>query len=160
MVPVSVDRSFGRAYRRDMANMQDQLAQTLKRLQVIADKCASSFSNYEVKVEYRVAFSHGAPFPWRLVEIHRAIKKAGTPRTLRRMHCFRSCESLDHSVRERITWKARDQALVKAFFVRVEGAPDNDSPGRPSTKALNATRLALRAQMCSTRPDRAVDLPH
>jgi len=155
---ISVDRPRAPAYRRDMSNSQAQLAQILKRLQRTADQCASSFSNSDVKVEYRVAFSAGAPLPWRLVEIHRAIKKAGAPRVLRRMHCFRTCESLNHSVRERITWKAKDQALVRAYLVRVSTAPDNSSQG--NLPLLNATRQALRARMCSTRPDRAVDLPH
>jgi len=156
-----------------MSNEQAQLVQILKRLQVTANRCASSFSSNELKVEYRVAFCAGAHLPWRLVEIHRAIKKAGAPRVLRRMHCFRSCESLDHSVRERITWKAKDQALVRAYLVRVRPAPENSAVNEPDDgegqrirnansgiPALNATRQALRAQMCSTRPDRAVDLPN
>ena len=152
-----MDRSLARAYRRDMPNSQAQLVHILKRLQLTANQCASSFSNSDVKVEYRVAFSAGAALPWRLVEIHRAIKKAGAPRVLRRMHCFRSSESLDHSVRERITWKAKDQALVRAYLVRVSG-PENTSHG--NLPLLNATRQALRARMCSTRPERAVDLPN
>jgi hypothetical protein len=88
------------------------------------------------------------------------------------MHCFRSWESLDASVRERITWKARDQALVKSYLVRVNGVNENPPPGEATggdspraqtlhvdLSALTATRQALRARMCSTRPDRAVDLP-
>jgi hypothetical protein len=155
-----------------MSNSQAELVQTLKRLQFTADRCATSFSNSVLKVEYRVAFSAGASLPWRLIEIHRAVKKAGSPRSLRRMHCFRSWESLHTSVRERITWKARDQALVKSYLVRVNGANEHTSPGEPNggdplrakslnvdLSALTATRQALRAQMCSTRPDRAVDLP-
>jgi hypothetical protein len=172
---ICVDHLPARAYRREMSNSQTELARILKRLQLTANQCASSFSNSEVKVEYRVAFCAEAPLPWRLVEIHRAIKKAGTPRVLRRMHCFRSCDSLEHSVRERITWKAKDQALVRAYLVRVNTAPQNssgDTSGGGSDTprilrdpnsylpALNATRQALRARMCSTRPDRAVDLPN
>jgi hypothetical protein len=133
-----------------MSNSRAQLVQTLQRLQFTANRCASSFSNSRLKVEYRVAFSAGAALPWRLIEIHHAAKKAGAPRSLRRMHCFRSWQSLDLSVRERITWKARDQALVQSYLVRVATA---------DLSALTATRQALRARMCSTRPDRAIDLP-
>jgi hypothetical protein len=133
-----------------MSNSRAQLVQTLQRLQFTANRCASSFSNSRLKVEYRVAFSAGAALPWRLIEIHHPAKKAGAPRSLRRMHCFRSWQSLDLSVRERITWKARDQALVQSYLVRVATA---------DLSALTATRQALRARMCSTRPDRAVDLP-
>ena len=155
-----------------MSNSQAELVQTLKRLQFTADRCANSFSNSVLKVEYRVAFSAGASLPWRLIEIHHAVKKAGSPRSLRRMHCFRTWESLDLSVRERITWKARDQALVKSYLVQVNGSNEHTSPGEPNggdplraqslnvdLSALTATRQALRARMCSTRPDRAVDLP-
>jgi hypothetical protein len=156
-----------------MPNRQDQLVQILKRLQVTANQCASSFSSSQLKVEYRVAFSAGAALPWRLIEIHRAVEQAGAPRLLRRMHYFRSCESLDHSIRERTTWKARDQALVKSYLVRVRASIDSTSPGQPGShdtqetqyanadllQALTATRQALRARMCATRPDRAVDLP-
>jgi hypothetical protein len=155
-----------------MSNSQAELVKTLKRLQFTADRCANSFTNSVLKVEYRVAFSAGATLPWRLIEIHHAVKKAGSSRSLRRMHCFRSWESLYASVRERITWKARDQALVKSYLVRVGGATESTSPGEPNAgdrlriqnpnvdlSALTATRQALRAQMCSTRPDRAVDLP-
>src|SRR5438477_10962331 len=52
----SVDRPFARTYRRsclltselrrsEMSNSQAQLVQTLQRLQVTANRCASSFSN-------------------------------------------------------------------------------------------------------------------
>jgi hypothetical protein len=126
-----------------------------------------------LKVEYRVAFSAGAALPWRLIEIHHPVKKVGAPRSLRRMHYFRSWECLDLSVRERITWKARDQALVKSYLVRVAAATESISPGKPAARdaqrtqnpntdlsALTATRQALRARMCATRPDRAIDLPN
>lgn len=180
----SVDCVFARNYRRshlltnelrrsEMSDSQAQLVQTLQRLQFTANRCASSFSSSQLKVEYRVAFSAGASLPWRLIEIHHSLKKVGAPRSLRRMHCFRSWESLDLSVRERITWRARDQALVKSYLVRVAATPEGASPGEPAAtdaqrtrnpntdlSALTATRQALRARMCSTRPDRAVDLPN
>jgi hypothetical protein len=152
--------------RSDMSDNQAELVQTLKRLQSTADRCADSFSSSQLKVEYRVAFSAGARYPWRLVEIHHAIKKAGAPRSLRRMHCFQSWQSLYVSIRERITWRARDQALVRSYLVRV-GGPGADSlagevrrtHSNADLSALTATRQALRAQMCSTRADRAIDLP-
>ena len=139
--------------------------QILKRLQVTANRCASSFSSSQLKVEYRVAFSAGAALPWRLIEIHRALKQPAAPRLLlRRMHYFRSCESLDHSIQERTTWKARDQALVKSYLVRVRTPGNENVQGAQSMsadlQALTATRQALRARMCATRPDRAVDLPN
>ena len=37
----------------------------------------------EAKVEFQVAFSNGAPLPWRLLEIHRSAAVAGGPRLLR-----------------------------------------------------------------------------
>lgn len=142
-------------------------------MQVTANQCARLFTNGQLKVEYQVAVSAGATLPWRLVEIHRALKKAGEPRVLRRMHCFRSAESLERSVKERTIWKARDQALVKIHLVRVrasiEPTPSGDAGEKsvqPSQglntnlQALTATRQALRAQMCLTRPDRVVDLPN
>jgi hypothetical protein len=166
VVQVPVDRPFACTYCRShlldqglgkshMSDSQAQLVQTLQGLQFTASRCASSFSSSQLKVEYRVAFCVDAPLPWRLIEIHRALKQAGAPLLLRRMHCFRSSESLDHSVRERITWKARDQALVKCYLVRVRSATQNTSA---ELSALTATRQAVRARMCSTRPDRAVDL--
>jgi hypothetical protein len=170
---MSVDRG---ARKIETSNSQDQLAQTLRVLQVTANRCARLFTNGQLKVEYQVAVSAGATLPWRLVEIHRALKKAGEPRVLRRMHCFRSAESLERSVKERTIWKARDQALVKIHLVQVrasiEKTPAGDAGDAGEKKvaspeglnvnlqALTATRQALRAQMCLTRPDRVVDLPN
>jgi hypothetical protein len=154
------------------SNSQTQLARILKSLQVAANRCARTFTTGQLKVEYRVAFSAGAPLPWRLMEIHRAVKGTGEHRVLRRMHCFRSAESLQRSLRERTTWKARDQALVAAHLVRVRASVEKTPSGEPGEQdsqpsedlnvdleALTATRQALRAQMCLTRPDRVVDLP-
>jgi hypothetical protein len=152
-----------------MSNLQTQLARTLCRLQDNATECARSFTTGQLKVEYRVAFSTGAALPWRLMEIHRAAKVAGEPPVLRRMHCFASAEALARSVEERTTWKARDQALVSSHLVRVRASIDKPVAGdrdRMPPQELNnhlqeltATRQALRAQMCLTRPDRVVDLP-
>ena len=154
-----------------MSNSKDQLVGTLKRLQATANWCARKFTTGNLKVEYRVAFSTGAKLPWRLVEMHRALQQDGEPRVLRRMHCFRSAESLERSVQERTVWKTRDQALVASHLVRVRTSIDQPLSGahpalsaRPSQalnadlKVLTATRKALRAQMCLTRPDRVVDL--
>jgi hypothetical protein len=89
----------------------------------------------------------------------------------RLMHCFRSAESLERSVQERTVWKTRDQALVASHLVRVRTSIDKIASGEPEpqhtppSQALNAdlmvltaTRKALRAQLCLTRPDRVIDL--
>jgi len=154
-----------------MSDSQDQLVGTLKRLQATASWCARKFTTGHLKVEYRVAFSTGAKLPWRLVEMHRAVQKDGEPRVLRRMHCFRSAESLERSVQERTVWKTRDQALVASHLVRARTSIEATPLGEPAAqniqpsqalhtdlKALTATRQALRAQMCLTRPDRVIDL--
>jgi hypothetical protein len=153
-----------------MWDSQDQLVKILKRTQITANRCASFFTTAQLKVEFRVAFCTGAILPWGLLEIHRAAKAAGKPRLLRRMHCFRSAESLEHSIEERTNWKARDQALVQGHWIRVRASSRNAPSSKPgardsessdtSLQALTATRQALRAKMCSTRPDRVVDLPN
>jgi len=180
VVQSSVDRPFAASYRRAypltlerkkiMSNSQDQLVQILKRSQITANSCASFFTTGQLKVELRVAFCTGAILPWRLLEIHRAAKAAGKPRLLRRKHCFRSGESMEHSIEERTNWKARDQALVQGHWIRVRAltgkAPSSKPAARASEsshsdlQALTATRQALRAKRCSTRPDRVVDLPN
>src|SRR3984957_16397161 len=154
-----------------MSNSKDQLVGTLKRLQATASWCARKFTTVHLKVEYRVAFSTGAKLPGRLVEMHRAVQQDGEPQVLRRMHCFRSAESLERSVQERTVWKTRDQALVASHLVRVRTSIDKmpsaepEAPGtRPSQAltadltVLTATRKALRAQLCLTTPDRVIDL--
>jgi hypothetical protein len=88
------------------------------------------------------------------------------------MHCFRDAGSLELSIQERITWKARDRELVSSHLVRVHSALDKPPTGKSGEQyaappdnpdadllALTATRQALRAQMCLTRPGRVVDLP-
>jgi hypothetical protein len=155
-----------------MPSSQEQLAQTLRGLQITANRCARMFTTRHLKVQLQVAFSYGAPLPWRLLEVHRAIHKAGEPRVLRRMHCFRDAESLELSIQERITWKARDRELVSSHLIRVHAALDKPPSGKRGEQdatpldgsdqdllALTATRQALRAQMCLTRPGRVVDLP-
>jgi len=155
-----------------MSKIQEQLAQTLGSLQASARLCARVFTTRQLKVEFQVAFSNGAPLPWRLLEIHRSANVAGGPRLLRRMHCFPGAESLELSIKERITWKARDRALVSSHLVRVRASlvksPSHKSGDRDTEPpyganadllALTATREALRAQMCLTRPGRVVDLP-
>ena len=84
----------------------------------------------------------------------------------------RGAESLELSIQERITWKARDRELVSSHLIRVHAALDKPPSGKsgeqhatpldgsdPDLLALTATRQALRAQMCLTRPGRVVDLP-
>jgi hypothetical protein len=146
-----------------MSTAQEQLGKTLSSLQATASLCARVFTSRQLKVEFQVAFSNGAPLPWRLLEIHRSAKVAGGPRLLRRMHCFCGPESLELSIHERITWKARDRALVSSHLVRVRESriQDTASPDGAARDllALNATRQALRAQMCLTKPGRVVDLP-
>ena len=180
----SVDRPWAGSYRHgylliverstnDVSDSQDQLAQTLRSLQASGNQCARWFTSHQLQVEFQVAFSNGAPLPWRLVEIHRAVKDVGKPRLLRRMHCFSSAEALNLSIRERTNWKARDRALVTSHWVRVRAslakAPShkNSDQGTEASDdskaellALTATRQALRAQMCLTRPGRVVDLPN
>ena len=51
-----------------MPNTQHDLAQTLKRLQAISNRCARAFTTVQLKVEYRVAYSAGATihFGWHM----------------------------------------------------------------------------------------------
>ena len=131
------------------------------------------FTIHRLKVEFQVAFSNGAPLPWRLLETHRAAKEVGERRVLRRMHCFRSAESLELSIRERTTWKTQDHALVASHWAQVRallakltsrstGEQDAEPPdcSNADLTALTATRQALRAQICLTIPGRMVDLPN
>jgi hypothetical protein len=157
-----------------MSDSQDQLVRALKTLQVTASRCASLFTTSQLKVEFQVAYSNAAPLPWRLLEIHRAAKEVGVPRLMRRMHCYPSAESLELSIQERTTWKAKDHALVASHWMRVraslakaasrrsgeQGAEPSTNDPNGDLKALTATRQALRAQMCRTRPGRVVDLPN
>jgi hypothetical protein len=155
-----------------MAKLPEQLAQTLSSLQATANLCARVFTTRQLKVEFQVAFSSGAALPWRLLEVHRATNAADGPRLLRRMHCFRGAKSLELSIQERITWKAQDRALVSSHLVRMRASlakPASPKGGErvaePPDSAnadlltLTATRQALRAQMCLTKPGRVVDLP-
>jgi hypothetical protein len=154
-----------------MSNSQEQLAQTLRSFQARANRCARMFTTGKLKMEFQVAFLNGAPLPWRLLEVRRAAKEAGQPRLLRRMHCFRSAESLDLSIQERTLWKARDRALVANHWIQVRASlaktlsrkigEQDAEPADGSNAdllALTATRQALRAQICLTRPGRVVDL--
>jgi hypothetical protein len=141
-----------------MSNGQDELVRALYRLQISANRCASTFTSDSTQVDFRVAFSAGAALPWRLIETHRAALENGTPRLLRRMHCFRSAQSLEHSIEERTGWKMRDQSLVRGHFVQVGSAQPLEG-SQVDLLDLTATRQALRAQMCLTRPERVIDLP-
>jgi hypothetical protein len=166
-----MDRPRATSYLPSMSTEHGQLVGTLKRLQATANWCARKFTTGHLKVEYRVAFSTGAALPWRLVEMHRDVQHADEPRVLRRMHCFRSAESLERSVQERTVWKTRDQALVASHLVRVRTSIDKMPSAEPEAQGtrpsqaltadlmvLTATRKALRAQLCLTRPDRVIDL--
>lgn len=156
----------------EMTHFQNELAQVLKGLQAAANHCARAFTTPKVKVDYRVAFSAGAPLPWRLLEIHRTVKQSDERGALRRMHCFSTPERLDRSIQERVTWKARDQELVASYLVQVRASPDGPASGEKHTatgdssrrsvdlRGLTPARLELRAQMCVTKPGRVVDLLH
>jgi hypothetical protein len=155
-----------------MTNFQNEIARVLRGLQATANRCARAFTTPQLKVDYRVAFSAGAPLPWRLLEIHRTAKRSDNRWALRRMHCFSTPERLDRSIKERVTWKARDQELVASYLVQVRASPDGPASdekhpptagaSRPSVdiRELTPARLELRAQMCVTKPGRVVDLLH
>ena len=51
----------------DMTDTGSEIVQILRTLQDAATLCANTFTTSRLKVEYRVAFSAGAPLPWRLL---------------------------------------------------------------------------------------------
>ena len=154
----------------DMIETRSEIAQVLRNLQAAATLCADTFTTAQLKVEYRVAFSAGAPLPWRLLEIHYHLPRRDKRYALRRMHCFRAPERLGRSINERAKWRASDQQLVASYLVRVRSAsgeaPDREISSRTSGSArptvdlqeLRPARLELRAQICTTRPELVVDL--
>lgn len=153
-----------------MTRSESEISQQLRSLQATATVCANSFTTPRLKVEYRIAFSAGAALPWRLLEIHSRKPRKDKHYTLRRMHCFRTPDGLRSSIQERTKWKACDQELVASYLVKVGCSSDGLMEGEPNRQMagsarasldlneLRPARLALRAQMCVTRPDRVVDL--
>jgi len=154
-----------------MTDTKSEIVQVLRTLQAAATLCANTFTTSRMKVEYRVAFSAGAPFPWRLLEIHFRLPREDNRRyALRRMHCFQTPERLHRSIHERAKWKVCDQELVAAYLVRVQSTARELTHGEPNPRRsgsgpasadlseLRPTRLQLRAQICTTRPEMVVDL--
>lgn len=154
-----------------MTDTSGEIVQVLRSLQDAATLCANTFSTSRLKVDYRVAFSAGAPFPWRLLEIHFRLPRDDNRRyALRRMHCFRTAERLGRSIQERAKWRACDQELVASYLVKAQGTASELSNGAPNTRRsgsghpgldlseLRPARLELRAQICTTRAEMVVDL--
>jgi hypothetical protein len=164
-----VDAGWGRV---DMTRSETEISRVLQSLQDTATVCANTFTTAILKVEYRIAFSLGAALPWRLLELHYPRPRNDKPYTLRRMHCFRTPDGLRRSIQERTKWRACDQELVASYLVKVGSSSDAPIEGEPNRQAsgsvrrsldlseLRPARLALRAQMCTTRPERVVDLMH
>lgn len=154
----------------DMTETRSEIVQVLRTLQAAATLCANTFTTSHLKVDYRVAFSAGAPLPWRLLEIHFRLPRNGNRYTLRRMHCFGTSERLQRSIHERAKWRACDQELVASYLVRAQSPASeithHEPNGRRSGSAhpsldlsdLRPARLELRAQICTTRPEMVVDL--
>lgn len=153
-----------------MTHSATEIAQILQNLQATATVCANTFTTSKLTVEYRIAFSAGAALPWRLLELHSRRPCKDKHYTLRRMHCFRTPDGLRRSVQERVKWKVCDQALVTSYLVKVGCSSDGHIKGEPDGQTersahasvdlgeLRPARLALRARMCVTRPERVVDL--
>ena len=153
-----------------MTDTKNEIVQFLQTLQAAATLCANTFSTSHLKVEYRVAFSAGAPLPWRLLEIHYRLPRDDKRYVLRRMHCFGTPERLRSSIHERAKWRACDQELVASYLVRVQGAAAELADSEPNSRGsgaaqpsldlreLRPARLELRAQICTTRPEMVVDL--
>lgn len=155
-----------------MTDTGSEIVQVLRTLQAAATLCANTFSTSHLKVDYRVAFSAGAPLPWRLLEIHfRLPLNDGNRYALRRMHCFGTPERLRRSIHERAKWRACDQELVASFLGKVQSLSGGEFAGsepgsrraggaQPSLdlRELRPARLELRAQICTTRPEMVVDL--
>ncbi len=155
-----------------MTHSEREIAQLLRSLQAMATLCASTFTTRQVKVEYRVAFSTGAALPWRLLEVHSRRPHNDKRYALRRMHCFRTPDSLRRAIQERAKWKACDQELVASYLVKVRSSSDGSFESEPTgqraasvhpsvdLRELTPARLELRAQICVTRPERVIDLLH
>ena len=153
-----------------MTDTGSEIVQILRTLQDAATLCADTFTTSRLKVEYRVAFSAGAPFPWRLLEIHFRLPREDNRYALRRMHCFRSAERLHRSISERAKWRACDQELVANYLVKAQGTASELAQSRPQSRRsgsghpgfnlteLRPARLELRAQICTTRPEMVFDL--
>src|SRR6185312_11264511 len=117
-----------------MADTKSEIVQVLRTLQAAATLCADTFTTSHLKVEYRVAFSAGAPLPWRLLEIHFRLPRKDNRYALRRMHCFRTPERLQRSINERAKWRACDQELVASYLVRAQGTADELSQSEPDSR--------------------------
>lgn len=155
---------------KDMTDTKSEIGEVLRTLQAAATLCANTFTTSHLKVEYRVAFSAGAPLPWRLLEIHFRLPRNDKRYALRRMHCFGTPERLRQSIHERARWRACDQELVASYLVKAQGTsgeatdsepnPRRSGAARPSLelRELRPARLELRAQICTTRPEMVVDL--
>jgi len=155
---------------KDMTDASSEIVEVLRTLQAAATLCANTFTTPQLKVDYRVAFSAGAPLPWRLLEIHFRLPRSGNRYALRRMHCFGTPERLQRSIHERAKWRACDQELVASYLVRAQGTADELSQSEPDSRRsahvhpsldlreLRPARLELRAQICTTRPEMVVDL--
>lgn len=155
-----------------MTDTGSEIVQVLRTLQAAATLCANTFTTSQLKVDYRVAYSAGAPLPWRLLEIHFRLPLNDTNRyALRRMHCFGTPDRLRRSIHERAKWRACDQELVASYLLKVQGSAggelahsESHSRGSGSARSsldlreLRPARLELRAQICTTRPEMVVDL--
>ena len=153
-----------------MTDTRGEIVELLRTLQAAATLCADTFSTPQLKVEYRVALSAGAPLPWRLLEIHFRLPRKDQRYALRRMHCFGTPERLRRSIHERAKWRACDQELVASYLVKVQGTASESTDGGISRRRsgsahasldlreLRPARLELRAQICTTRPEMVVDL--
>lgn len=153
-----------------MTDTGNEIVQVLRTMQAAATLCAKTFTTAHLKVDYRVAFSAGAPLPWRLLEIHYPLPRNDNRYALRRMHCFGTSERLRRSIHERAKWRACDQELVASYLVRAQATAseliNSESHSRRSGSAqasldlreLRPARLELRAQICTTRPEMVVDL--
>jgi hypothetical protein len=149
-----------------------ELAQALLDLQSSANICARIFTSYRLKVEYRIVYTAGACYPWRLLESHQDLAKDRRSWLIRRMHCFDSAEKLKCSLTERAAWKAKDRALVAAHLGTARHFAEDRSQDAFETAraalggldselaALEPQRRALRARMCVTRPDHVLNLLH
>lgn len=153
-----------------MTDSENEIVQFLRNLQAAATLCADTFTTSHLKVEYRVAFSAGAPLPWRLLEIHFRLPRDEKRYVLRRMHCFGTPERLQRSIHERAKWRACDQELVASYLVRAQDTSRELADSGPNSRRsgprqpgldlreLRPARLELRAQICTTSPEMVVAL--
>lgn len=126
----------------------------LRDLQQAASEYADLTTTDYLLMETRIVYATGVALPWRLMETQSRVVDDVTQRQ-RRMHCFRSVDTLWACLRERIGWRRADADLVRRYETGAVFRQDE------SVLPMAQARERLRLRLVHTWPDRTqrIDRP-